>query len=154
MKCLKAGKEPVRGNPNNPDEQEEFDVKEDGNDDKPSVRPSLGLGDGSSGYPSLGPPPDLGIPDDDDYKGVGGDSSSSEEEEEQKKPEPPKPKHRPTPAPKSGGPVKKDKNFYKAVEQAKKHCKNAISNLGYSKVDSTVSELEQALAILRPYENV
>ena len=145
MKSLKAGVEPKRGNPNKPEDQEQFDTNEGS---KPSIRSSGG--GGASGYPSLAPQPDLGLPGDDEEEDKNESSSDQDDDssdEPEKKPTP-APK-KPTPARSRGATVKKDKNFYKGIEQAKKHCKNSISNLGYNKVDSTIEELEQALEILR-----
>lgn len=150
MKSLKAGQVPKRGNPNNSEDQQAFVDK----------KPAKG------GYPDLGPQPDFGLPGSDEEErksdesadsddsgsrsgsgsGSGSDRSDSPPPKKKETYKPPPPK----PAAKSKGSSKvKDKEFYKAIEQAKKHCKNGISNLGYSKVDSSIEELELALDILR-----
>lgn len=115
---------------------------------KPVVRGSRG--GASSGYPTLGPPPDLGLPGEEEDKkseqSSEEESDSDEEPEEKPKPAPVK---KPTAKPSKDGEKKKDKNFYKGIEQAKKHCKNCMSNLNYSKVEASIEELEAALEILR-----
>lgn len=166
MKCLKAGIEPKRGNPNKPEEQEEFDTEEG---KKPSIRNSSK--GGTAGYPSLGPPPDLGLPgeeskseksDDDDNNDDSNQNNDDDDDSSDEPEEKPQTKSRglekkpvAKPAERTRRPTdtkKKDKNFYKAIEQAKKHCKNVLSNLNYSKVEPSIEELEKALEILRELE--
>ena len=125
VKCLKTGVQPKRGNPNNPEDQEELDVNE--GPDRASTKAG-----GASGYPSLGPAPNMGLPDSDEDKK---DEESDDEDEDSSEEEPEeKPKPKPKEAPKKvekGDRKKRDKNFYKAVEQAKKvkSLKFLLSNL-------------------------
>jgi len=156
MKWLKAGITPKRGNPNNDEEQEEFDTHEGGGSKQP-IRDSISFKEGG-GYPSLGPPPDMGLPDDDEEERKSDRSDSDRRSESEESDEPPKKKHEyKAPAPAKPAPSKhtehkRDKEFYKAIEQAKKHAKNCISNLNYAKVDSSIEDLEKALEILRELE--
>lgn len=157
MKSLKAGIVPKRGNPNNPEDQEGFDTNE-GEDEKQPVRKST---KGGSGYPTLGPAPNLGLPSDDDEEEKKSekrdDSDDSDESDKSDRSDSPPPQKKeeykpppPKPAPKSkGGSKVKGREFYKAIENAKKHCQNAISNLGYSVVEPSIEELEKAIDILR-----
>lgn len=154
MKSLKAGIVPKRGNPNNPEDQEGFDTNE-GEDEKQPVRKST---KGGSGYPTLGPAPNLGLPSDDDEeesKSDKSDNSDDNDESDRSDSPPPQKKEEykpppPKPAAKSKGESKtKGREFYKAIELAKKHCQYAISNLGYSKVEPSIEELEKAIEILR-----
>lgn len=118
---------------------------------------------GGSAYPTLGPQPDLGIPDAVSNEESKSARSSSENEDsgsdssEEPSP-PPKKKETYKPPPpnkpaKKGKITKKGKEFYKAIEQAKKHCRNCISNLGYNKVAPSIDEIEKALEILRELED-
>ena len=156
MKALKAGEEPKRGNPNNDEDQEEFDTNE-GPDSKQPVRAST-----KGGYSSLGPAPDLGLPNENSDEESKSNKSSSDDDSEESDEPPPMKKEiykppPPKPAAKAGKSSKiskkKGKEFYKAIEQAKKHARNCISNLGYNKVQSSIDELEEALEILRELED-
>ena len=100
----------------------------------------------------------MGLPDDDEEERKSDRSDSDRRSESEESDEPPKKKHEyKAPAPAKPAPSKhtehkRDKEFYKAIEQAKKHAKNCISNLNYAKVDSSIEDLEKALEILRELE--
>mmetsp|Transcript_9899 Transcript_9899/g.11202 ORF Transcript_9899/g.11202 Transcript_9899/m.11202 type:complete len:159 (+) Transcript_9899:446-922(+) len=158
MKALKAGEIPKRGNPNN-EEDQDLDTNE-GNSSKPMRNSNKEETKGD--YPNIGPPPDMGLPggDGESHSSKSNDSSndsSDDEDEDSDDSPPPKKKeiYKPPPPtkPSKSGKIKKGKEFYKAIEQAKKHARNVISDLGYNKVGSSVKELEMALEILRELED-
>jgi len=152
MRALKAGEVPTRGNPNNPDEQDEFVKQAEDNAAKNETNEEE-----KGGYPSLGPPPEMGLPKGDSESSSSQNDDSSEEDDEESDEPPPKKKETYKPPPPKTVPKGKKKakgrEFYKAIEQAKKHAKNCISNLGYNKVQSSIDEIEKALEILRELED-
>jgi len=160
MKWLKSGTTPKRGNPNAEDEDGYSLNEGDGISSQPARKSTKG---GGSAYPSLGPQPDLGIPDavsNEESKSAGSSSDNDESGSDSSDEPSPPPKKKETYKPpppnkpaKKGKTTKKGKEFYKAIELAKKHCRNCISNLGYNKVAPSIDEIEKALEILRELED-
>ena len=48
--------------------------------------------------------------------------------------------------------MKKDANYFKAIQEAKKKTQNAVSELDFSNVNNAIKFLKEALASLSPYE--
>eukprot|EP00344_Euplotes_crassus_P010801 CAMPEP_0197003982 /NCGR_PEP_ID=MMETSP1380-20130617/16916_1 /TAXON_ID=5936 /ORGANISM="Euplotes crassus, Strain CT5" /LENGTH=267 /DNA_ID=CAMNT_0042422613 /DNA_START=126 /DNA_END=932 /DNA_ORIENTATION=+ len=157
---IKSGTTPKRGNPNAEDEDGYSLNEGDGISSQPARKSTKG---GGSAYPSLGPQPDLGIPDavsNEESKSAGSSSDNDESGSDSSDEPSPPPKKKETYKPpppnkpaKKGKTTKKGKEFYKAIELAKKHCRNCISNLGYNKVAPSIDEIEKALEILRELED-
>jgi len=93
----------------------------------------------------------MGLPGDDEESKSNNSSNSSRSDSSDEPPAKSHTKPKPSPAVRKET-KKRDKDFYKGIELAKKHCKNCISNLNYSIVDKSIEDLEQALEILRQFE--
>ena len=50
--------------------------------------------------------------------------------------------------------MKKDAQFYKSIQEAKKRTQNAVSELDFSNVKNAIKFLREALDQLTPYEHL